>query len=225
MKLLFVTSLFSLLGALVGRAAAAELPSFKDATRAPDQAPAKKSINGKSIAEMKAQVEATWDQIVFEKDGQPIVHYVTLDTDAGKIEIEFMPEVAPSHVRSFVALSKAGFFDGLIFHRCIPGFMIQGGCPAGEGTGGPGYCLKPEFSRTPHVRGVLSMARALAEDSAGSQFFVCVAPTPSLDRKYTVFGQVTAGLDVVDKIVGAATDPNDRPVKPVTIRSATAAIR
>ncbi len=204
---------------------AAQSPDFSKATRKPYNGPPGKSLNGKSIAEMKEAVEAKWGEILFEKDGKPINYLLTLQTDAGDVQIEFFPDVAPNHARSFLALASVGFFDGLIFHRCIPGFVIQGGCPSGTGTGGPGYCLKPEFSARKHVRGTLSMARARPEDSAGSQFFVCVADTPSLDNKYTVFGQVVKGMDVVDKIVSAETGAQDRPVNPVKIKSVKIEVR
>ena len=118
----------------------------------------------------------------------------------GEIRIELYPEDAPKTVESFVTLSKKGFYDGLTFHRVVPGFVAQGGDPKGDGTGGPGYMLKAEFNARKHLRGTLAMARAQSPDSAGSQFYICLAPQPSLDGKYTVFGQVTAGMDVVDGI-------------------------
>ena len=197
----------------------AQEPDFDKATRDPYSPPPTKSINGKSIADMKAAVKERWADIVFEKDGKKVNYLATLQTDAGDVQIEFYPDIAPNHVRSFIALASVGFFDGLIFHRCIPGFVIQGGCPSGTGTGGPGYCLKEEFSNRKHVRGTLSMARAQPNDSAGSQFFICVADTPPLDNKYTVFGKVVQGMDVVDKIVSARTGAGDRPVNPVKIKS------
>ncbi|MBI1310020.1 peptidylprolyl isomerase [bacterium] len=174
---------------------------------------------------MKKKVEELWPTFVFEKDGKPVPQVVTLTTDAGDITIELWTDVAPNHARSFLALTQTGFFDGLIFHRVIPGFVIQGGCPVGNGTGGPGYCLKPEFNDRPHVRGVLSMARAQPEDSAGSQFFICVDEASFLDKKYTAFGKVLDGMDVVDKIVNAPRGFNDRPNKPVTIKSAKVRVR
>jgi peptidyl-prolyl cis-trans isomerase B (cyclophilin B) len=215
----------SLVVLLVCSVTLGQAPDFKEGTRDPYRDPPAKSRNGKSMAEMKAKVQAEWPELVFEKDGKPVQYQVTLQTDAGDIVIEFFPDVAPNHVRSFLALSKVGFFDGLIFHRVIPGFVIQGGCPIGDGTGGPGYCLKPEFSNKKHVRGILSMARAQPLDSAGSQFFVCVADTPPLDNKYTVFGQVTQGMDVVDKIVNAERNINDRPLEPVTIKKAVVEVK
>ncbi|QDU63010.1 Peptidyl-prolyl cis-trans isomerase B [Planctomycetes bacterium Pan216] len=200
---------------------AAEPTSFSEATRPPYVTPPVKSTNGKALADMKAKVEKEWDGIVFNKDGKPVTYLVTLETDKGDIEIEFFPQDAPNHVRSFIALADAGFFDGLNFHRTIPNFVIQGGCPKGDGSGGPGYCLKPEFNQRPHTRGALSMARAAPTDSAGSQFFVCHGDPRFLDGKYTVFGQVKNGMDVVDQIVGQPTAPGDRPLNPVKIKKAT----
>lgn len=198
---------------------AAEPAPFEEATRAPYTSVPEKSRNGKSIAEMKKKVQESWDKIVFKKDGKPVDYVVTFVTDAGDFTVELWPDVAPNHCRSLIALAQAGFYDGLIFHRVIPGFVIQGGCPVGTGTGGPGYCVKQEFNKKPHVRGVLSMARAQPNDSAGSQFFVCVAATPFLDGKYTGFGKVVRGMEAVDKIVNADRDARDRPFEPFTIKS------
>lgn len=136
----------------------------------------------------------------------------------GPITAELYPDIAPQSVRNFVALAKSGFYDGLTFHRVIAGFMIQGGCPLGTGTGGPGYCIKGEFAANGvpnslrHTRGVLSMARAMAPDSAGSQFFIMHQDAPHLDGQYAAFGKVTAGMDVVDQIAAAATDRSDKPL-------------
>ena len=118
----------------------------------------------------------------------------------GEIQIELFPEDAPKTVESFITLSKKGFYDGLTFHRVVPGFVAQGGDPKGDGTGGPGYTLKAEFNKRKHVRGTLAMARAQSPDSAGSQFYICFAPQPALDEKYTVFGQVVKGMEAVDQI-------------------------
>ena len=118
----------------------------------------------------------------------------------GEIELELYPADAPKTVESFVTLSKKGFYNGLTFHRVEPGFVAQGGDPRGDGTGGPGYTVKAEFNKRPHVRGTLAMARAQDPDSAGSQFYICFAPAPFLDGKYTVFGQVVKGMEVVDGI-------------------------
>jgi peptidyl-prolyl cis-trans isomerase B (cyclophilin B) len=144
---------------------------------------------------------------------QAIIH-----TKLGDITLKFFPEVAPSHVNNFIELAKKGFYNGTIFHRVVPKFVIQGGDPNSKdpdrskhGTGGPGYTVKAEFGNTPHKRGTLSMARSAHPDSAGSQFFICVAATPPLDGKYTVFGEVVKGMEVVDKIVSLPRDGNDNP--------------
>ncbi|MBI3454667.1 MAG: peptidylprolyl isomerase [Candidatus Rokubacteria bacterium] len=118
----------------------------------------------------------------------------------GEIRIELFPGDAPKTVESFIALARRGFYDGLTFHRIVPGFVAQGGDPKGDGTGGPGYTLKAEFNQRRHLRGTLAMARSQHPDSAGSQFYVCFAPAPHLDGQYTVFGQVTKGMEVVDQI-------------------------
>lgn len=135
----------------------------------------------------------------------------------GTMTAELYPEVAPNTVNNFIHLIKDGFYDGLIFHRVIPGFMIQGGCPQGTGTGGPGYSIKGEFSgngvanNLAHDRGVLSMARAMHPDSAGSQFFIMVDQAPHLDGGYAAFGKVIEGMETADAIVSGKTDWNDRP--------------
>jgi Peptidyl-prolyl cis-trans isomerase (rotamase) - cyclophilin family len=148
--------------------------------------------------------------------------------DGGVIKAELFPEQAPNTVNNFLSLISKGFYNGLTFHRVIPGFMIQGGCPYGTGTGGPGYTVKGEFpsngvnNSIKHDRGVLSMARARHPDSAGSQFFIMHQKAPHLDGDYAPFGAVTEGMDVVDRIAGVRTDWNDRPVNPVVIESITA---
>lgn len=149
-------------------------------------------------------------------------YQVELDTTMGKVLLDMYPDVAPGHVKNILALTKIGFYDGIIFHRVISGFMIQVGCPLGNGTGGPGYTIKQEFNAKPHEPGVLSMARTSDPNSAGSQFFICVARVPHLDRQYTVFGKTAdaASLDVVMKIGSVPTGPGDRPVKEVKINSA-----
>lgn len=118
----------------------------------------------------------------------------------GEIRIELFPADAPKTVESFVALAKKGFYDGLTFHRVVPGFVAQGGDPRGDGTGGPGYTLKAEFNGRKHLRGTVAMARSQHPDSAGSQFYICFAPQPHLDGQYTIFGQVVQGMEVVDRI-------------------------
>jgi peptidyl-prolyl cis-trans isomerase B (cyclophilin B) len=143
-----------------------------------------------------------------------------IETRHGEIEIEFLPEKAPGHVKNFTDLARKGFYDGTTFHRVIPGFMIQGGDPntkdrnAGRdrhGTGGPGYTIKAEFNDVPHSRGVVSMARAQDPNSAGSQFFIVVKDSNFLDRQYTAFGRVVRGIEVADKIVSEARDARDNP--------------
>ena len=145
---------------------------------------------------------------------------VNIETNFGRISIELLPDLAPETVRSFEKLARDGFYDGTLFHRVIPGFMIQGGDPNTKtdnkgswGTGGPGYTIKAEFNSRSHRRGTVSMARAQDPDSAGSQFFIVTSDSPFLDRQYTVFGQVTDGMDVADKIVSLQRDGNDCPLE------------
>lgn len=138
---------------------------------------------------------------------------------------ELYPEIAPNTVNNFISLVKKGYYNGLIFHRVIPGFMIQGGCPDGTGMGGPGYSIKGEFTQNgfkndlKHTKGVLSMARTMAPDSAGSQFFIMHQTSPHLDGAYAAFGKITEGLDVIDAIAGVRTDFRDRPLEDQVIRS------
>ena len=140
--------------------------------------------------------------------------------DGGVIALELYPEVAPISVNNFISLASKGFYDGLIFHRVISGFMIQGGDPKGVGIGGPGYCIKGEFAANgvkndlSHARGVLSMARAMDMNSAGSQFFIMHADGPFLDGQYAAFGKVVDGMDVVDRIAAVKTGRNDMPASP-----------
>ena len=148
--------------------------------------------------------------------------------DGGIIKAELYPEIAPNTVNSFVSLVSKGYYDGLIFHRVIPGFMIQGGCPQGIGTGGPGYNIKGEFSHNgfqndlKHDRGVLSMARAMHPNSAGSQFFIMVEKAPHLDGEYASFGKVIEGMEVADKIVAAPRDRRmDRPYEDQRMKKVT----
>lgn len=142
---------------------------------------------------------------------------VTFQTTAGTFKAELYPEIAPNTVNNFISLVKKGFYDGTIFHRVIPGFMIQGGDPEGSGMGGPGYGIKGEFSANGfkndlrHTRGVLSMARSMRPNSAGSQFFVMVADAPHLDGQYAAFGKVIEGMETADAIVSAKRDYSDRP--------------
>ena len=143
---------------------------------------------------------------------------VTVETKFGKIVFKLLPDLAPETVRSFEKLSKSGFYDGTLFHRVIPGFMIQGGDPNTKspdkskwGSGGPGYMLKAEFNSKSHLRGIVSMARAIDPDSAGSQFFIVTTDSTFLDRQYTAFGEVIEGIKVADKIVNLPRDGNDCP--------------
>lgn len=148
-------------------------------------------------------------------------------SDGGVIKVELYPEAAPNTVNNFISLANSGFYDGLTFHRIIPGFMIQGGDPSGDGTGGPEYSIAGEFEDNgfenglKHTRGVISMARAQSYDSAGSQFFIMVADTQSLDGQYAAFGKVTEGMEVVDRIVGAERDSRDKPKEPIVMTKVT----
>ena len=143
----------------------------------------------------------------------------TIETNLGTIKFKLLPELAPEHVRNFVQLAQSGFYDGTLFHRVIPGFMIQGGDPNTKnpdlksqwGMGGPGHNIKAEFNSRSHLRGIISMARSQDPDSAGSQFFIVTSDSTFLDREYTVFGEVTDGMDVADKIVNLPRDGNDCP--------------
>ena len=153
---------------------------------------------------------------------------VTIEMENGDImKAELYPAVAPNTVNNFISLVKKGFYDGLIFHRVIKGFMIQGGCPDGTGMGGPGYCIKGEFSHNgfqndlAHTPGVLSMARTMMPDTAGSQFFLMHKTSPHLDGEYAAFGKVIEGLEIVDKIADVRTDYSDRPLEKQQIKSMT----
>ncbi|OGP17543.1 MAG: peptidylprolyl isomerase [Deltaproteobacteria bacterium GWC2_55_46] len=148
-----------------------------------------------------------------------------IETKYGEMEIRFFPEAAPGHVENFVKLAKEGFYDGTIFHRVIPGFMIQGGDPNTKGpdkdtygTGGPGWHIKAEFNDIPHKRGILSMARSQDPNSAGSQFFIVVKDSNFLDGQYTVFGEVAKGIEVADKIVSLPRNPRDLPNERVELK-------
>ena len=142
----------------------------------------------------------------------------TIETSFGKMVFELLPDIAPETVRNFVTLAKRSFYDGTLFHRVIPGFMIQGGDPNTKkpdkskwGVGGPGHNIKAEFSSKSHLRGIVSMARAMDPNSAGSQFFIVTKDSTFLDKQYTVFGKVTEGMDIADKIVNLPRDKNDCP--------------
>ena len=153
---------------------------------------------------------------------------VTFEMENGDImKAELYPEIAPNTVNNFISLVQNGFYDGLIFHRVIRGFMIQGGCPDGTGMGGPGYTIKGEFSQNVfandlrHTEGVLSMARAMHQDSAGSQFFIMHKNSPHLDGAYAAFGKITEGMDIVNKIAETATDYSDRPLEEQKMKKVT----
>ena len=153
---------------------------------------------------------------------------VTIEmVNGGVMTGELYEDIAPETVANFEKLANENFYDGLTFHRVIPGFMIQGGCPKGDGTGGPGYTIKGEFTSNgfennlKHTKGVLSMARTMFPDTAGSQFFVMVADAPHLDGEYAAFGKITEGLDVADEIVSVPTDRYDMPLEPVVIKTIT----
>lgn len=166
----------------------------------------------------KAEVDAAIKEVDFSKN----TYQIELDTSAGTILLDLNPSAAPGHCKNMIGLAQIGFYDGGIFHRVIKGFMVQGGCPLGTGTGGPAYTIKQEFNATPHEAGVLSMARTSDPDSAGSQFFICLDKHSHLDRQYTAFGRAAdaASLAVVRKIGEVKVDSRDRPVSDVTIKSA-----
>ncbi len=153
---------------------------------------------------------------------------VTIEMEnGGIIKAELYPEIAPNTVNNFISLAKSGFYNGIIFHRVIPNFMIQGGCPQGTGTGNPGYSIRGEFTSNGfkndlrHTRGVLSMARTSAPNSAGSQFFVMTATSPHLDGQYAAFGKVTEGMEVVDAIVNTERNRMDKPLQDQRMKSVT----
>lgn len=153
---------------------------------------------------------------------------ITITMENGDVmKAELYPEIAPNTVNNFISLVSKGYYDGLIFHRVISGFMIQGGCPQGTGMGGPGYCIKGEFSQNgfkndlKHTEGVLSMARAMHPDSAGSQFFIMHKTSPHLDGAYAAFGKITEGMEVVNRIEDERTDYSDRPLSEQKIKSMT----
>ncbi len=166
----------------------------------------------------KAEVDAVAKTIDFKTKKYQLV----LDTNYGKITLNLLPEVAPGHCKNMIALAKIGYYDGVTFHRVIKGFMIQGGDPDGTGAGGPGYTIPAEFNSTKHEPGILSMARTSDPNSGGSQFFICLEKTPSLDNQYTAFGKTAdeASMAVVKKIGDVRTNASDKPLQPVTINKA-----
>ncbi|MBM4000103.1 MAG: peptidylprolyl isomerase [Planctomycetes bacterium] len=169
-------------------------------------------------ANRKSDVDAATADLDFAAN----TYRIEFDTTLGPIRLDLFPDAAPEHCRNLIGLSRIGYYDGLLFHRVIAGFMIQGGCPSGTGTGGPGYTIRAEFNRLPHEPGTLSMARTNDPNSAGSQFFLCLEKAPHLDRNYTVFGLTAdpASLDTVRKIGRVPTGANDRPKTDVAIRTA-----
>lgn len=188
------------------------------------------TINGKTAKEgkdssSKAENQSKVKSEKGDKDKNPVV---TIEMEDGsKIRVELYPEIAPNTVRNFVSLVQKGFYDELIFHRVIPNFMIQGGDPKGTGIGGPDYTIKGEFKENnfentlKHERGVISMARSKDVNSAGSQFFIMVKATPSLDGKYAAFGKVIEGMEVVDKIVSTKTNTSDKPLMDQRMKKVT----
>jgi cyclophilin family peptidyl-prolyl cis-trans isomerase len=166
-------------------------------------------------ASRQKEVDAAVADVDFTKNS----YQIEFDTNQGPIRLDLWPDVAPGHCRNIIGLTRIGFYDGIISHRVIPGFMMQAGCPQGTGTGGPGYTIKAEFNSRIHEAGVLSMARTSQPDTAGSQFFICFDRAPHLDRQYTAFGQTAdeASLATVKKIEAIPTDHSDRPKQEVKI--------
>lgn len=176
-------------------------------------------------ASVYAQKEVRSRKFTKEEIAKMASTKAVIETKFGNIELKFFPESAPIHVSNFIDLAKKGFYDGTTFHRVIPGFMIQGGDPNSKdpdrsrhGMGNPGYSVKAEFNDIKHKRGILSMARSNHPDSAGSQFFICVADSSFLDRQYTVFGEVISGMDVADRIVSQPRDRRDNPLERIEMK-------
>ncbi len=165
------------------------------------------------------EVIAAIKDVDFDKND----YQIELATNHGRILLDLLPDLAPGHCGNMIGLTKIGYYNGVVFHRIISGFMIQGGCPLGTGTGGPGYTIKAEFNATPHVAGVLSMARTNDPNSGGSQFFICLGAHTHLDRQYTAFGRTAdaASLEVVKKIGALKVDANDKPAQAATIQTAS----
>jgi cyclophilin family peptidyl-prolyl cis-trans isomerase len=193
---------------------ASSTPSTSDAPKADSTAP----TGGASTPEPAPAAPAAEDKLAPEDMPKPGEKVAVIETNLGEIVFKFLPSKAPNHVKNFEKLADSKFYDGTKFHRVIPGFMIQGGDPNTKpgatgmpGTGNPGWTVKAEFNDTPHVRGVVSMARSQDPDSAGSQFFICVDKAPFLDHQYSAFGKVVKGMDVVDKIVALPRDERDMP--------------
>lgn len=171
--------------------------------------------SGGHAQEAKQMLRDQWDKKVQSLTADDIAKLTAvIETNQGVIKFSFYPEVAPEHCKNFIKLAQSHFYDGLIFHRVIKGFMIQGGCPDGTGKGGPGYQVDAEFGERRHLEGTVAMARSNDPDSAGSQFYICLAPQAGLDRNYTVFGQTTEGIDTVHAIGKTRTGRGDKPVEP-----------
>lgn len=171
---------------------------------------------------MSKNYQADVQEALKDVDFAANTYQIELNTSHGRILLDMLPDVAPGHCGNMIGLAKIGYYDELTFHRIISGFMIQGGCPSGTGTGGPGYNIDAEFNSTPHVEGVLSMARSGDPNSAGSQFFICLGAHTHLDNQYTAFGKTAdeASMDVVRKLGAIATDHGDRPQEPALIQTA-----
>ena len=183
--------------------------------------------SGKHIKQLLLAVTVGLMSLVFSSQAVAVEEStdVIIETKFGNIEIHLFPELAPRHVENFLKLAESGFYDGTIFHRVIPGFMIQGGDPNTKGPdkskygqGGPGYKVKAEFNDKPHLRGILSMARSRDPDSAGSQFFIVVKDSTFLDKQYTVFGEVVKGMNVADTIVSQKRDRRDNPLERIEMK-------
>ena len=173
---------------------------------------------GKGRGGKKNEVKQATEDLDFAAND----YQIELETDKGLILLDLWPDVAPGHCRNIIGLAKIGFYDGITFHRVIPGFVIQGGCPEGRGTGGPGYQIDAEFNDRQHEAGVLSMARSSDPNSAGSQFFLCLDRVPYLDNEYTGFGKAhdSASVEVIKAIGAVKTGAQDKPVEPVHIKKA-----
>ncbi len=176
---------------------------------------------------MAANRRAEVDKALADVDFSKQTYQIQFETTLGTIVLDLWPEVAPEHCKNIIGLTKIGYYDGILFHRVIPGFVIQAGCPQGTGTGGPGYTIKQEFNAQPHEAGVLSMARTSDPNSAGSQFFLCLGRVPHLDKQYTGFGKTANkdSLDVVLKIGAVPTGGGDRPRQDVKITKGTVLTR
>jgi cyclophilin family peptidyl-prolyl cis-trans isomerase len=168
-------------------------------------------------ASRRAEVDTALEEIDFATN----IYQIDFDTNMGRITLDLFPDLAPGHCRNIIGLTKIGFYDGILFHRVIDDFVIQAGCPYGNGIGGPGYTIPAEFNATKHVAGILSMARTNDPNSAGSQFFICLGPVPSLDGKYTVFGK-TADEESLQTVLNIGKVPvrDERPKEDVRIRHA-----